>query len=122
MCVSAVCMCVVCKRVCLQASGRENCVCVCELCGYMCVYMCVWVCVGVCVCVCWKAGGRKVCVCMSVFCVCVCVCVLAGGWEGVGGWGCVGVCFFLCVFLFSGSLIWSKTMMELIFKPCGEFR
>ena len=23
---------------------------------------------------------------------------------------------------FSGYLIWSKTMMELIFKPCGEFR
>ena len=22
----------------------------------------------------------------------------------------------------SGSLIWSKTLMELIFKPCGEFR
>ena len=22
----------------------------------------------------------------------------------------------------SGSLIWSKTLMELIFNPCGEFR
>ena len=22
----------------------------------------------------------------------------------------------------SGSLIWSKTLMELIFKPCGEFQ
>ena len=22
----------------------------------------------------------------------------------------------------SGSLIWSKTLMELIFSPCGEFR
>ena len=22
----------------------------------------------------------------------------------------------------SGSLVWSKTLMELIFNPCGEFR
>ena len=26
------------------------------------------------------------------------------------------------VIVISGSLIWSKTLMELIFNPCGEFR
>ena len=62
----------------------------------VCVCFCVFVCLCVCLCVC-------VCVCVFV-CLCVCVCV------------------FVCVTGISGSLIWSKTLMELIFNHCGEFR
>ena len=46
--------------------------------------------------------------------VCVCVCVRACGR--------VCVCMGGRVIGISGSLIWSKTLIQLIFNPCGEFR